>query len=601
MSAHDTTLGAKPAETVVPEGIDPITFEVLSNAFITVVDEMGVMVEKVSFSSTTSVGKDYTCALTTPTGDVFSRGKGGVPLIGGTVTHRVKGILAHIEPEEIHEGDVFLHNDPYIGGTHGQDVSAVLPVFWEGELVAFVHTASHWPDVGGAVPGSFNSEATSTHAEALMIPPIHIIRAGEWDRDLERMILRNVRIPQVIQGDLRGMVEACNTGREGMLRLLEKYGRDLIVHEMEALMDWAEQLLRNEWAKLADGTYSFTDYIDRDPGTDSDEHVPVALDVTIADDTATYDFSRSGPPGRGPINAPPSAVWSGVMAATRGIFPHVPHNDGIFRAMEIVIPPNSVINAQHPSPVSGVAANSAEKIVSCVHGCFIQAIPERAMACPTNLVNISVHGYDNRPGKGNEFVMYLWLAGGWGGRPGKRDAITGLMPLAAGTSLQPAETLERDNPVLFEAWRLKKDSEGAGTHRGGFALETPFRVTHGDAQINVQGDREKVPAWGYDGGQSPLGNHLVYAPGRPEETSIGVMRANFHVKENVPLDYWQGGGGGFGPPEERPPEWVLDDVRQELVSLERAREVYKVVIEALDEDLAEYAIDQEATAKLRAA
>lgn len=586
--------------SVVPAGIDPITFEVLSNAFTAVVDEMGVMLEKVSFSTVTTIGKDYTCALATPTGDVFSRGKGGVPLIGGTVTHRVKGIVAYIPPEEIDEGDVFLHNDPFIGGTHGQDVSAVMPVFWEGELIAFVHAASHWPDTGGAVPGSFNSEATSTHGESIMIPPLHIIREGVWDREIERFILRNVRIPRIIQGDLRGMVEAVRTGREQFLRLVEKYGRDLVVLEMESLMDYAERLLRNEWARLPDGTYSFTDYIDRDPGSRSMDPIPVGLDVTIAGDRATFDFSRSGPQARGPVNCAASATQSGVMTGVRNVFPHIPHNDGIYRAIDWVIPEGRVISAAYPAPVSGHAANSAEKIISCCHGCFIQAIPERAMACPTSLVNISVHGFDERPERGNEYVMYIWLAGGWGGRPGKRDNHTALMPLAAGTSLQPAETLEREYPVMFDGWGLKPDSEGAGRHRGGFGLECPFHVTHGHASINTQGDRGTVPGWGHAGGGSPLGNRLVYAPGTPEEQDVGVMRAGFPVEPNTRLDYWQGGGGGFGPPWERPPEWVLDDVRNGLVSLGRARGTYGVEVRVVDEATLVFEVDEAETERLRA-
>lgn len=591
--------GAIQVTSVIPAGMDPITFEVLSNAFSGVIDEMGIMLEKVSFSTVTSEARDYSCAIANAAGDVVSRGVGDLPLIGGTIHHRLKGILAHIPLDDIREGDVLLHNDPYIGGTHLQDVSAVVPIFWQGELVALSHAASHWPDVGGPVPGSFNSEATSSHGEALVIPPSHIVREGVWNRELERLILRNVRIPQVIQGDLRGLIEAVRTGEQQLHKLLAKYGVETIRSAMNAFMDYSEALLRQEFARLPDGTVSWSDAIDRDPGARTNDPVPVGLDLTIAGNRAIFDFSRSGPQGRGPINCTRAATTSGAVAATKAIFPHIPLNDGFTRAVEIVLPDDCVLNAQHPAPVSGHAANSAEKIVSCVHGCFIQLAPQRGMACPTNLVNISLFGRDERPGQSGDYVMYLWLAGGWGGRPSAGDNHTFMMPLAAGSRLQFAEVLERVYPVRIVGYGLKPDSEGAGRHRGGFGLHSPFLVTHGEATINAQGDREVTPNWGFAGGLPSLGNSLVYAPGTAAEEVIGVMRAGFRVQPGVLVDYSQGGGGGYGNPHEREVGRVVDDVRNELVSLERARDVYGVAIRVVDERLLVFEVDEAETARLR--
>jgi N-methylhydantoinase B len=593
--------GDAPAvDPVTAAGIDPITFEVLNNAFTAVVDDMGVMVEKVSFSTVTSIGKDYACCLTTPQGDVFSRGRGGLPLITGTGAARVKAVLRTIPPEDIHDGDLILHNDPFLGGTHAQDVTTVMPVFWQGELVAFVMAASHWPDVGGAVPGSFNSEADSTHGESILIPPVHIVREGVWQDAIERIVLRNVRIPNVIQGDLRGLVEACRTGRDELVKLLDKYGRDLVDREMHAVMAHTEHLLRRELSRLPDGTYTWEDRIDRDPGAQSDDPLPVALDLTIAGDHARLDFSRSSPQAIGPVNAPLSATWSAVASVLKAVFHEIPYNDGLFRAVEIVAPEGSIFNAQWPRPVSGVAAAGGEKVVSLMHGCLIQVVPERCMASPTNLVNISVHGHDERPGHGGEYVMYLWLCGGWGARPGLRDAHTHLMPLGAGTSLQPAETLERIYPVMFDAWEMKPDSEGAGRHRGGFAFHNPFHVTHGTASINCQGDRGRSSGWGFAGGEAPPhGNRLVYAPGRPEEQVVDVMSAGTRIRAGVPLDYMQGGGGGWGDPLERSPDWVVDDVRAGLVSRARARDVYGVEVVVEDEELGRYGVDEDGTRRRR--
>lgn len=590
-----------PASAVIPEGFDPITFEVLSNAFTAAIDEMGVVLEKVAFSTVTSEAHDYSCAITNGIGDVVSRGVGDLPLIGGTISFRVKAVLATIPKDDVKPGDVFIHNDPYLGGTHLQDVSIVVPVFWEGELLACIQTCSHWPDIGGPVPGSFNSEATSSHGEALIISPSHIIREGKWNAELERMILRNVRIPEIIAGDLRGLIEAARAGEVQLRKLLEKYGRGTILKAMDGFMSYSEKLLRQEFAKLPDTTASFTDYIDRDPCSANNDPITIGLDLTIKGDRATLDYSRSGRQALGPVNCTIAATSSASVSVLKAIFPHIPLNDGFIRAFDLVVPEDCVINAHYPAPVSGHAANSAEKIVSVMHGCFMQLTPDRAMCAPTNLVNISVFGKDTRRGRNEDYVMYLWLAGGWGGRRTAGDGSTYMMPLAAGTRLLFAEMLERVFPILVEGYGMMPDSEGAGKHRGGFGLRWPFRVTHNDFSVNTQGDRQLVDNWGFDGGKPAMGNRLIYAPGTPREEDVGLMRAAFPGKAGDLIDYWQGGGGGYGDPLERDTGKVLDDVRSGLVSIGRARDVYGVEIRLVDEDALIYEIDENATAALRQA
>jgi N-methylhydantoinase B len=587
------------ANAVIPAGFDPITFEVLSNSFTAAIDEMGVVLEKVAFSTVTSEAHDYSCAISNAVGDVVSRGVGDLPLIGGTISFRIKAVLATIPADDIKPGDVFIHNDPYLGGTHLQDVSIIVPVFWEGALIACVQTCSHWPDIGGPVPGSFNSQATSAYAEALIISPSHIVREGVWNVELERMILRNLRIPEIISGDLRGLVEAARAGEIQLLKLLQKYGKDTILKAMDGFMSYSEKLLRQEFAKLPDGTVSFVDYIDRDPCSDNNDPIPVGLDITISGDRATLDYSRSGKQALGPVNCTIAATSSTSVAVLKAIFPHIPLNDGFIRAFDLVVPDDCVINAKYPAPVSGHAANSAEKIVSVMHGCFMQLTPDRAMCAPTNLTNLSIFGKDTRRGRNEDYVMYLWLAGGWGGRRTAGDGSTYMMPLAAGTRLLFAEMLERVFPILVEGYGMMQDSEGAGKHRGGFGLHWPFRVTHNAFSINTQGDRELQDNWGFDGGKPAIGNRLIYAPGTDREESVSLMRSGFIGEPGVLIDFWQGGGGGWGNPFERDTAKVLDDVRAGLVSLGRAREVYGVEIDLIDADSLDYVINETATDRLR--
>jgi N-methylhydantoinase B len=575
--------------------IDPITFEVLANAFTAVVDDMGAMIEKVAFSTVVSIGKDYVSGLAKPTGEVFARGIGALPLITGTAGTRLRALLEIIPEDEIDDGDVFLISDPYLGGTHGQDVAAVMPVFVDGDIVCYVMSASHWPDTGGPVGGSFNSEADSTYAESFLITPIHIMREWRIDEEVQSLILRNARVPMIIKGDLRGMIEACRTGREQFLRLNAKYGRDLLEAMMDELLDYSERLLRAEVEALPDGTYSFTDYIDCDPGAATEDPIPVGLDLTIAGSNLILDFTRSGPQAIGPVNSPWSATQAVAMAALKAIFYMVPWNDGFERVVDLVLPASSIVNSDFPRPVSGVAASPAEKVLASVHGCMVQILPERSMACPTNLVNISLYGNDSRPGRNEApFVVYLWLAGGWGGRPGRRDAHTTVYPMGPTTNLQPVELTERVYPIRFDRYELKSDSEGAGYHRGGFALHCPWRLTHGEVRVNVQGDRQKLNGWGLEGGQPGDANDLIYAPGTPDEKRIGVMSANNKVPAGVQVYCRQSGGAGWRDPLTRPAAWVLEDVQNELVSIERAKQVYGVVIDpALD--LLEATVNEAAT------
>jgi N-methylhydantoinase B len=582
-------------------GLDPITFEVIRNGLSSVVDEMAVMVEKVAFSTVVSEGRDFSGAICASNGDLVAQGDQDIPLIGGTVPYRIKAMLGLVPEEEIGEGDVFLLNDPFLGGTHAQDVSAIMPVFCEGERIGFVQTAAHYPDIGGAAAGSFNPAAASSYAEALLIPPIHIVRGGKLDHAVEALILRNVRVPEVIRGDLRGTIEACRAGHERLQALVAKYGKETITRMMVAVVEYSERLLRNEIRALPDGSYAWTDYIDRDPIGDSDVPLPVKLRMTISGDRLKYDFSGTAPQARGPVNIPVSALYASCMTATKHIFNSVPLTQGLLNAIDFAVPPRTVVSAEHPAPVSGGAAAAAEKIVSCVHGCFIQVVPKRAMACPTNLTNMCIDGFDGRPMRNRDYVMYLWMAGGWGARPAKKDNGTFLMPLAAGTRTQPAETLERLYPILIEGYGLKEDSEGAGRHRGGFGLFWRFRLTHQGASIAVQGDRERVPGWGFDGGLAPAGNRLIYAPGTPEEEDVGIMRGGVSVEPGRVLDYSQGGGGGWGDPHERPVDWVVEDVLNGLVSPERARDVYGVEMLITDEDTLAYRVDEAETRRLRGA
>ncbi len=583
--------------------IDPITFEVLNNAFRSIVDEMGALLQSVAFSLVVSEGRDYSGTICRADGDLVSSGSTDLPAHLGTIPYTVKGMLEWIgvPAEEYFEpGDLVVVNDAYVGGTHNNDVRVVMPVFHEGEIIAFVQNSAHWTDIGGGVPGTFDPNARSSHGEGLIIPPIKLARRGELDRDLIRVLLRNVRMPEMAYGDLLAQVGASRLGARRLLELVETYGRDLVLAEMGALIGHSERMLRDAFAGLPDGTWSWEAKIDRDPGTDSDEPLWVVLDLTIAGDGATLDFSRSSPQAVGAINGPKAVLGSAAIAALKAVWAEVPMNQGVFNAVEFVAPPGLIISAEYPAPISGMAGTCFPAIIDCVLGCLIQVVPERSMAGMCGLCNIVFGGRDPRPGKGADYVCYVWLEGGWGGRVAKRDNHTAMTLFGSSATNQPMEMQERVFPMRFTAYRYERDSAGAGLHRGGFGVTKEWLVTHGDAVLSDIGDRETRGSWGWDGGSDSRPNSFLYAPGTDEEQRVGMFRTGMVVREGRRLQYHHAGGGGYGRPVERDPAWVLDDVRDELVSVEAAREVYRVAVVEDPTHPYGYVLDEAATQALRA-
>ena len=580
--------------------IDPVTFEVLRNAFVAAVDEMGLMLEQVAFSLVVSEGRDFSTSFCDVHGNLVADGTMDLPTHVGTLPFAAKSVLELITPSRLHPGDVIIMNDPYLGGTHCQDFRALMPVYWEGQLVAIVHSSVHLSDAGGKVPGSWLVDARTGYEEARYVTPIHLVREGTYDEDVLRLILRNIRVPDVSNGDIVAMVEACRTGEARLHALLKKYGRNLIVAQMDELLEHSRGLLESHFRKLPEGTYSFTDYIDFDPCVSDHEPIPIHLDLTIKDGHASFDFSLSAPKAEGALNISRALLSSGVAVATKAVFPDVPVNEGLFRAIDVVAPEGLIVTGQYPAATSAGVATAYEKVIGCVLGCFLQIVPNRSMVGCGNISNFVLGGFDSRPGYDREFLMYEWSAGGYGARPGKRDNHSSISLLASGTRNQPIESMERAYPVLFDSYGYMPDSGGPGRHRGGLGISRSLTVTHGKGILSSVGDRELIPAWGYARGRpANIGDGLSYAPDRGPEETIGVKRSGFQVEDGSHLRYWEGGGGGYGAPWERPAQWVLEDVINGYVSIERARDDYFVAIDVVDEASHAYVLNDDVTKELR--
>jgi N-methylhydantoinase B len=579
--------------------VDPVTFEVLRNAFTSVVDEMTLVLERTSHSPVVSDGRDFSAALCDAEGRLVAEGHENLPAHVGTLPHTVKAVLSWLGRERLAPGDIILMNDSYLGGTHAQDVRTIMPVFAAGRLVAFVQNSAHWSDMGGPVPGSFHAMAASSYGEALCIPPVHIVREGELDDELMRFALRNVRVPELTQGDLFAQLAACRTGAERFGELVAEWGIETIEAQMRQLIRYSAELLRAELATLPDGEYRFEDAIDFDPLGDHEKRVWVRLKLTIEGERASFDLSDSDPQARGAINCTRSMAESAILVATKAIFPETPATEGIYEALEIVNPVGRVTHAEFPAPISGAFSTSYDTITACVFGCFLEIAPQRSMVCSANIVSAVVGGHDPRPGYDRDFIMYVWKEGGYGARPGKKDNHTAISLFASGTRNEPVEVQERLYPILTRRYELMQDSAGAGLHRGGLGVRRDFTLTDAGGTLSVLGSRGVAPVWGWEGGRAAVGAGLVYDRDGSAERSLGVMAAGVEVERGREIEFWVGGGGGWGDPRHRPVAWVLEDVRDEIVSLEAAREEYGVAIDLIDADAGEYRVDAGATERLR--
>jgi N-methylhydantoinase B len=578
--------------------LDPVTFEVLKNSFITTVDLMAEQILRTCHSFVI-YARDFSSALCDREGNTVMQGSQDIAVHVGTLHFKAKAVIEAFE-DDIHPGDVFAINDPYLGGTHFNDVSIITPIFYEDEIVAFAQSNGHWSDVGGSVPGSFDITAREHFGEGLRIPPVRIWDRGRYLRDVARLIFANGRAPADNEGDLLAQAEATRVGEREVLRLFDVYGRDTVMTAFDEVQDYVEQLARSRIAELPDGVWESEDYIDFDPNG-KEGLVPVHVKLEIAGDRLRYDLAGSHPAVGTFLNAGFGSAISGVVAGTKAFFPEIPLNSGFYRAAEIELgPEGSVVNAPWPIAVTGFCAGPYEKIVGAIFEIWSGIMPERAIACSFNLEYLLVGGHDARSEQRPFFMWYDWMVGGWGGRNG-RDGSNCTSPVfGVGLAVQPLEGQERLCPVLTSGHSIVTDSGGPGKYRGGCGVVKGGALTEAqDTVVSYCCDRARSIAWGLNGGLPSLPHGVWLNRGTEQEQFLGVVFSNVQLQAGDTFTRPSAGGGGFGDPLERDPGDVCEDVIDGYVSPGRALADYGVVVEELDAELAEYRVDAEATAVAR--
>jgi N-methylhydantoinase B len=579
--------------------LDPVTFEVLRNSFVTIVDEMAEQILRTCHSFVL-YARDFSAALCDPQGHTIAQGTQDIAVHVGTLHFTAAAVVNAFE-DDIHPGDVYAVNDPYLGGTHFCDVRLIKPIFHEGHLIGFAQSNGHWADIGGSVPGSFDVNAREHFGEGLRITPVRVWDRGRYLRDVVELIVSNTRAPEAAEGDLHAQVGATQIAEEEVLRLVERYGRDTVTQAFADVQDYVERLTRQRISELPDGVWATEDYLDFDPAA-GDGLIPIRVQMKIEGDQMSFDLGGSHPAIATFLNGTYGSSFSGVVTGAKMFFPDVPLNSGFYRAVTVDLgPPGTVVNAPWPVAVTGFCSGAYGKIVNAVLELCGQVMPERAIACCPDIEYLLIGGRDRRWPGDPIFMWYDWMVNGWGGRNGRDGSNCTSSIFGVGEAVQPVEGQERLTPLLTSEHSISPDSGGPGKYRGGCGAEKGGTITAAERSVmSYCCDRARSIVWGIEGGLPSVPHGLWFTKTSGEREWLGAVFSNVPIEEGDSFTRPSAGGGGYGDPLERDPQAVLDDVIDGYVTIPRALKDYGVVVRELEADLDVYEIDAAETEAARA-
>ena len=551
--------------------LDAITLSVIQNGLQQVCNEMDLAFCRAAFSPVISEGMDRSDGIyAREDGALIAQGELGLPVFVGTMQFSSRAVIEHVRKNgwTLEPGDVFIVNDPYLGGTHLMDVRFVKPFFYRGKLWCWLANTGHWPDIGGMVPGGFSANATEVEQEGLRLPPVKLFKKGVMDQEILSIILSNIRIADQRIGDIKAQAAALAVGEKRLAALLERYGAEPVDDAIAELRKRAEQQMRAKIATIPAGTYAGHAIVDSDGVVDEPLHIRVKITKT-ADNDLLFDLSESSPPCKGPMNSVIATTRSSVYLAIKHIFPDVPINAGTFEPLRIADPEGTFLYARYPRPVSGCAAEVSQRIAEAVFNALTDAIPEQLFAAPAGTSgNLAIGGHD--PQRNRSYVMYLFTGGGYGGSA-VSDGISNGCSTIGISKMPPIEVMEQYYPVLFDEFSLYEGSGGAGEARGGFGVNYTIRVRRGPARASMVMDHGRTGPLGALGGSE----------GGVNKVTVEISGAEYHplhLSKDQDIQLAPGdrirvstpGGGGYGDPLKRDPGKVARDVARGYYSREQA-------------------------------
>jgi N-methylhydantoinase B len=562
----------------MPQKSDPAAFEIVKNSLHKIAEEMRVVLAKTAYSPLLKSAGDYSCGVFDARGEMVAQGP-DLPIHLGSMPDAVRAIVVRFA-SDVHDGDVFVHNDPYFGGSHLPDVNVVRPAFHDGDLLGYTCLRAHWPDIGSATPGSYGA-VTQIFGEGLRIPPSRLISRGVLNVDLENLIFANVRTPDERKGDLGAQLAATLRATERLNALAQRYGSVEVIGYMTQVMDYSERLMRAALMDLPDGEGSFEDFCDGDGIADdafgTDARFRIKLSVQKTAERLIVDFAGTDPQVKGPMNAPLSVTASGVYCGLKtAVDPNnlIPPNSGCWRTIEIRAPKGSVVNAEFPAPVVYANHEMSHRVADMVMGALVNFLPEQVMACSQGTSAIlTLGGVD--PRNGRHYVSYETIKGGFGARPNK-DGINCIASGISNTMNTPVEVLEMAFPVRVECYAVNPDSGGAGRYRGGCGAKRVWRMLEGaDATGALCMERMTSPPFGLRGGGA--GAAAVVTLTTPDGVTRSLpSKGAFAAPAGSIIDMLTPGSGGFGPASERDKTAIGHDLLDGYVSASAATRDYGV-------------------------
>jgi N-methylhydantoinase B len=567
---------------------DPITREIVNNALLSIADTMAMTVVRTARSAVVKDGMDFSTALFTADGQQVAQGL-TLPAHLGSMAPVLEGIKRRFG-NDINPEDIFACNDPYEGGSHLPDIFVFKPIFIDNEVIAWTCAIGHQTDIGGRVAGGVVCDNTEIYQEGLLIPPTKLYDAGKLNEAVWWILEKNVRLPEKVLGDVRALLSAVRLGERDFRALVADYGKETITAYMYEILDTTERLARASVAKLPQGEWEFTDYVDHD-GIDF-RPIAIKVKVRLKGDTVHMDFTGTSPQSKGSINPNLHYTRSQCFATIKCLLDaQIQSNSGFFRIFDIFAPEGSFVNPLHPAPLAARGL-SGFRICHAIFGALAQAMPERIPAAwGGGEVGLSFTGYTPQR---KAWVHLDLINDGPGGGGPHLDGADGLSSPVNNMSIIPVEVAEAEHPIIVQKYELVPDTEGAGKYRGGLAIRRQYQVLVDDTVFQLRSDRTEFAAWGVQGGLPGVMTESRLNPDGENRKLIG--KTLMTLKKNDIFRITQASGGGYGDPFDRDPDAVLRDVIEEKMTAARVKDVYGVVI-----DVAKRVVDHDATDSLRKA
>ena len=554
--------------------VDPITLEVMRNAFQSVAEEMGAALIRTALSTNIKDRRDCSTAIYTPRGELVAQAE-HIPLHLGLMISVVKKTLEAYPLEKLAPGDAIITNDPYVSGSHLPDICMISPVFVDGRCIGLLANLAHHVDMGGIAPGSMPTISSEIFQEGLRIPPVRLKRGGEVEDEMLQLIANNVRTHYETIGDFQAQFAANNVGERRLKEIIAKYGFEETAFYMRELINYSERRMLSAIGDLPQGQFEFEDYLEGDGFIERQMTIRAAVD--IAPDSITVDFTGTSPQAKGSVNSTRAVTLACVYFALKSVIdPELPSSAGTFKPVHIITPKGSLVNPRFPAPVSNANINTAQRIADVILGALAQGMPECVPAASTGSMSIfTIGGVDPENAR---YYSYVETYGGGQGAVYNADGMDGVHSNMTNTRNTPIEVIEIAYPLRVEKYGLVADTDGAGQFRGGLGLAREITILKHEATISIGTERRKIKPWGLAGGQ-PGGPSKAWIETPQGEAQILPSKVTTLLPPGTKIVLQTAGAGGYGDPFRRDPMSVATDVAEGFITATRARDAYGVAID----------------------